>query len=180
MGRRSKIEKLPDSVRKRLIKGYVKGKTLRELENELKEEGYNVGKENIRRWLKKHKGTVDVLAAMGEELDEGYLVNALKSLTIMALGLQSQLQYVMERLSSENVTAENLERHISLMNDLISNISRLTTAIRQSEKTLMELGKAFEEVLNRVIEIVREEVGEEEVVSRVVKRIKDELQKEGS
>jgi len=113
---------------------------------------------------------------MGEELDEGYLVNALKYLTVMALGLQTQLQYVMEKLSSENITPENLERHIALVNDVISNISRLTTAIRQSEKTLMELGKAFEEVISKVVEVIRAEVQDEELKARIIQRIKDELQ----
>ena len=176
MGRRPKIEKLPEEVKRRIIRGYTKGKTLRELERELKEEGYDVGKENIRRWLKKHRGVVDVLSAMGEDMDEGYLINALKSLTVMALGLQSQLQYVMEKLSSENITPENLERHISLMNDLISNISRLTTAIRQSEKTLIELGKAFENTISRIVEIIRSEIEDEELKERIIRRIRDELQ----
>ena len=176
MGRRLKVESLPSEVKKKIVRGYTKGKTLKELAKELQSEGYNINHENIRRWLKKHKGTVDVLSAMGEELDEGYLVNALKSLTVMALGLQSQLQYVMEKLSSENITPENLERHISLMNDLITNISRLTTAIRQSEKTLMELGKAFGEVINKVVEVIRSEVQDEELRARIIQRIKDELQ----
>jgi len=62
------------------------------------------------------------------------------------------------------------------MNDLISNISRLTTAIRQSEKTLMELGKAFEEVISKVVEVIRSEVQDEELKARIIQRIKDELQ----
>jgi len=179
MGRRSQIEKLPQEVKRKIVKSHVQGKTLRQIESQLKEEGYNVGRENIRRWLKKHKGTVDVLSVMGEELDEGYLINALKTLTVMALGLQTQLQHVMERISSSNITPENLERHISLMNGLIANISRLTTAIRQSEKTLIELGKAFEKTLTTVIEIIRSEIEEEELKARLIKRIRDELQKEG-
>jgi len=97
MGRRLKVESLPPEAKRKIVRGYTKGKTLRELAKELQSEGYNINHENIRRWLKKHKGTVDVLSAMGEELDEGYLINALKSLTVMALGLQSQLQYVMEK-----------------------------------------------------------------------------------
>jgi hypothetical protein len=176
MGRRLKVDSLPEEARNKIVRGYTKGKTLRELARELQEEGYNVSHENIRRWLRKHKGTVDVLSVMGQELDEGYLVNALKALTVMALGLQSQLQYVMERLSSENITMENIERHTSLMNDVISNISRLTSAIRQSEKTLMELGRAFEETLAKVIEIIRSEVRDEELRVKIIKRIKDELQ----
>jgi len=176
MGRRLKVENLPPEVKRKIVRGYTKGKTLKELAKELQSEGYNVNHENIRRWLKKHKGTVDILSAMGEELDEGYLVNALKYLTVMALGLQTQLQYVMEKLSSENITPENLERHIALVNDVISNISRLTTAIRQSEKTLMELGKAFEEVISKVVEVIRSEVQDEEHRARIIQRIKDELQ----
>ena len=117
---------------------------------------------------------------MGEELEEGYLVNALKSLTVMALGLQSQLQYVMESLSSQNITLENLERHVSLMNDVISNISRLTTAIRQSEKTLMELGRAFKETLEKIVLIITQEVNDEELRTKLIERIKHELQGESS
>lgn len=180
MGRRLKVEKLPEEVRRKIVRGYTNGKTLRELARELQEEGFNISHENIRRWLKKHKGTVDVLSVMGEELEEGYLINALKSLTVMAIGLQSQLQYVMERLSSQNVSLENIERHASLMNEVISNISRLTTAIRQSEKTLMELGKAFRDTLERIVLIIRETVQDEELRTKLIERIRNELQGEGS
>jgi len=180
MGRRLKVDSLPQEAKSKIVKGYTQGKTLRELAAELQSEGYNVSHENIRRWLKKHRGTVDVLSALGESLDEGYLINALKYLTVMALGLQTQLQYVMEQLSAQNVNAENLERHIALVNDVISNISRLTTAIRQSEKTLMELGKAFRETVEKILSIISQEVSDEALREKLIARIKDELQETGS
>ena len=180
MGRRLKVDSLPQDAKKKIVRGYAQGKTLRELAKELQSNGYNVSHENIRRWLQKHKGTVDVLSALGENLDEGYLINALKYLTVMALGLQTQLQYVMEQISSQNITHENLERHIALVNDVISNISRLTTAIRQSEKTLMELGRAFRETMEKILSIISSEVPDEALRDRIIERIKNELQAESS
>ena len=180
MGRKSKIDKLPQETKKKIVKEYAQGKTLREIALSLSEEGYNVNHENIRRWIKKHRGTVDLLSVMGEELEEGYLINALKSLTVMALGLQSQLQYVMEKISSQNITPQNLEKHISLINDLISNISRLTTAIRNSERTLMELGKAFKDTIDQILSIITQEIKDPDLRDRLLERIKDELQNQGA
>jgi len=153
MGRKSKIEKLPAEVQRKILKERIEGKTLREVEKELKDQGYDINYENIRRWEKKYEGAVKYMILKGGEISEEDLLNSLK-FTLQNLNVTyTHLQSVLSRLSSQEMDIDLLERHLRLVAEAMQVNTRAMNAVYKA--------LSIQEILDRRKEKAIEKIEEE-------------------
>ena len=175
MGRKAKIEKLPKEVQSKILQKRMQGKTLRQVERELKEEGYDVNYENIRRWEKRYENVIRYMTVRGEEVSEEELFSQQKFLLQNLSATYAYLQSILSKLSqNQEPDLDLLERQLRLVAEAlqintkaISAVHKITSIeellekrrqkakeklhqIAQKENIKPEIIKALEEALNEL------------------------------
>jgi len=171
MGRKSKIEKLPLELQKEILQKRIEGKTLKEVEKELKEKGYDVNYENIRRWEKKYEGAVKYMVLKGGQISEEDLLNSLK-FTLQNLSVTyAHLQSVLSRFSSQEMDIDLLERHLRLVAEAMQVNTRAMNAVYKA----ISIQEALDRRREKVARKIEEEGKKRGVDPEFLKLVKEEI-----
>ena len=165
MGRKSKIEKLPKEVQSKILQKRMQGKTLRQVERELKEEGYDINYENIRRWEKRYENVIRYMTVKGEEVSEEELFSQQKFLLQNLTATYAYLQSILSKLSqSQELDADLLERQLRLVAEAIHINTKAISAVHKITSIEEVLEKRRQKAKEKLHQIAKERNIKEEIV----------------
>jgi len=167
MGRRSKVELAGLDTQREVVRGYFReGKSLRQLEKELREKGLEVSKESIRRFVKKYKDVAKTLVVVGDKVDDKTLIEQAQSLQEIAYGIvQEAFSLYLHEVSDP---AERLAFALSFL----EKISSATRATAQVSKTKHEIKEYWHALLEEIVAAVDAMSTDDDTKERVLEIIK--------
>ncbi|HIQ48578.1 MAG TPA: DUF4817 domain-containing protein [Aquifex aeolicus] len=171
MGRRHKLEKFPEAKREVLRAYYEEGKSLREIERELKiKYPIEVSRESIRRLVKRYEPLIKlqelgILSA--EDLD---LLTSSQALSKLSEGIL--LELIVEWKEKGEIPKEKLDAIL----DLVATTSRVAKTQSEIEKNKTQLISFWETRIKKMTNKLKEVIDNEETLAKVLEVLKNELQ----
>ncbi len=145
MPRRNKVELAGIDVQKKVLKKYYKeGKGVREIEKELKEEGLEISKSAIHRFIQKHRLTARTLLVMDDKVDDKELIEQSQALQELAYGI------VMEAFSLFEAKESDPATRLAFALSLLEKTSSAIRATAQVSKTKVEIREYWEKLLEAI------------------------------
>jgi len=167
MARRNKIELAGIELQKKVLSKYFKeGKTLKEIEKELKEEGYEVSKSGVHRFIQKHKTTARMLLIAKDKVDDKELIEQSQALQEIAYGIVMEAFSLFEKRETDPAT------RLAFALSLLEKTSSAIRATAQVSKTKFEIREYWDKLLEEIKAQIEALPANDEEKVRVVELIK--------
>jgi orotate phosphoribosyltransferase-like protein len=169
MARRHKLDKYEEAKRE-AIKLYEKGKTLKEIANEISIKYVEVSKDSIHRLIKKYRELLK-LKELGFLDDEDIdLAIHSQNLSTIAVGL------IYEALAEFHEKGEISKEKFETLLDLLLATNNLAKTTANIEKTKTQLTRFYEKLFEKITNIINKNIRDDETKEKLLKEIQNELQ----
>jgi len=169
MARRHKLDKYEEAKRE-AIKLYQKGKTLKEIANEISIKYVEVSKDSIHRLIKKYRELLK-LKELGFLDDEDIdLAIHSQNLSTIAVGL------IYEALAEFHEKKEISKEKFETLLDLLLATNNLAKTTANIEKTKTQLTRFYEKLFEKITNIINKNIENKETKEKLLKEIQNELQ----
>jgi hypothetical protein len=171
MGRRHNLDKYPEA-KKEAIKMYQEGKTIREIEKEIKVKFPNAqtSKSAIHRIIKKIKPFLQLRDAGVISDNDINLIAQAENLSALSYGL------LMEVIAEWQEKGTIEEAKLDKLMDLLATAGRLGRDAAYIEKTKNQLLQFTEKLFEKVTAVIVKNIPDEETRERILRELRDELQ----
>jgi len=171
MGRRHKLDKHPQVKREVIRAYYEEGKSLKEIENEIKiKYPVEVSRESIRRLVKRYEPLIKLQELGVLSAEDVDLLASSQALSKLSEGIL--LELIVEWKEKGEIQKEKLDAIL----DLVATTSRVAKTQSEIEKNKVQLMKFWEERTDRITKRLQAIVEDEEILAKVLEVLKSELQ----
>jgi len=171
MGRRHKLDRYPEAKRE-VIRGYFEeGKSLRELESEIKiKYPVEVSRESIRRLVKRYEPLIKLQELGVLSAEDVDLLASSQALSKLSEGILIEL--IVEWKEKGEIPKEKLDAIL----DLVATTSRVAKTQSEIEKNKTQLLKFWETRIERITSRLKAFIADEETLAKVLEVLRSELQ----
>ena len=171
MGRRHKLDKYPEAKREVIRAYYEEGKSLKEIEREIKIKfPVEVSRESIRRLVKRYEPLIKLQELGVLSAEDVDLLASSQALSKLSEGILIEL--IVEWKEKGEIPKEKLDAIL----DLVATTSKVAKTQSEIEKNKTHLIKFWEMRIERIMQKLKAVINDEETLAKVLEVLRSELQ----